>query len=83
MKYLLIGMFDNTSKIKTEKDLRDIYYEHIKDIIYDWKDCKDIDIINSLEEEKNQVYTCNIQKVINVLEDDNWYYTIIKLREEV
>jgi len=74
MKYLLIDNFENTKKIVNEKELRNLYNLLMEEIIFDWKDCKDKTIIENLQKEKEQVYTCNIKQVINAITDiDNFY----------
>ena len=60
-------------RILTEKEVRDIYKENVKDILWSWKDCKDGKIIEDLMEELANVYTCDMQVVINSLSDDMHY----------
>lgn len=76
MKYLLIDNFENTKKIVNEKEIRDIYYKLMEEIIFNWKDCKDKTIIENLQKEKEQVYFCDIKKVISTIMEDDKYYEI-------
>lgn len=72
-KYILINHFDNTETIKTEKELRDLYYQNLKEII---KGCEDKDTLNNLEQEMDNVYMCSLDKVKKTLEEDNFFYEI-------
>ena len=58
------------------KDLRDIYYRTMEDIIFNWKDCEDKDLVRGLEKEKEEVYTADIKKVISRIMEDNWFYEV-------
>lgn len=76
MKYLLTDNFENTQKIVDEKDLRDIYYKNMEEIIYNWQNCGDKKLVEELKKEKENVYNVNIKEVINRIEEDNWFYEI-------
>lgn len=71
--YILVNHFDNTETIKTEKELRDLYYEDLKEII---KECKDNNTIKNLKQELDNVYLCDFNKVKKTLEEDNFFYEI-------
>ena len=73
---ILIDKFDNSQTIKTEKQLRDIYFEHIEEILFNWRDSRDNEILENLKKERDEVYTCDFSRVKKVLEEDNWYYEI-------
>lgn len=75
-KYILQDLFDNTEKYVTEKELRDIYYKTMEEIIYNWKDCGDEKLVEGLKKEKNNVYIVNIKEVICRIEEDNWFYKV-------
>lgn len=76
--YLLEDTFENTSKLVREQYLRELYLKDIEDIIFNWKDCGDESIKLGLEKDKNEVFTCDIKKVITTLmDDDKW----LKIRE--
>lgn len=60
-------------RILSEKEIRDIYKENVMDILYNWKDCGDSKIVNDLMEELANVYTCDMQFVINNLREDMGY----------
>lgn len=71
--YEIEDTFENTKKLVKEQYLRDLYLKDIEDIIFNWKYCGDEKIILDLEKEKSEVFTCDIEKVINTLmEDDVW-----------
>ena len=80
-KYLLIDKFDNTEQVKTEKEIRDLYFDHVEEIIFNWKDCNDPKIFSDLEKEKEEVYTCDFSKVKMIMEEDCWYYEIKEIEE--
>lgn len=80
MKYILIDKFNNTETIKTEKELRDLYYNDVNDIIFNWKNCGDETILKKLEKEKSEVYTCDFYIVKTRLEEDNWFYKIKEVK---
>ena len=71
--YILINHFDNTETIKTEKELRDLYYKDLKEII---KGCEDKNTLKNLEQELANVYLCDLAKVKKCLEEDNFFYEI-------
>lgn len=78
MKYLVIDTFKNTQQIMSEIEVRDIYYKIMEDIVYNWKDCSDKELVKKLEEEKDNVYVTNIEDVIKtIMEDDKW----LKIKE--
>ena len=60
-------------RILSEKEIRDIYKENVMDILYNWKDCGDSKIVNDLMEELANVYTCDMQFVIDNLKEDMGY----------
>ena len=60
-------------RILSEKEIRDIYKENVMDILYNWKDCGDSKIVNDLMEELANVYTCDMQFVIDNLREDMGY----------
>lgn len=74
MKYLVIDTFKNTQQLMSEKEVRDIYAKILEEIIYNWSDCDDKEIISGLKKEKEEVYTKDIKAVIEaIMEDDKWY----------
>lgn len=75
-KYILMDHYDNTSKIVSEKDLRNIYYMTLEEIEWNWKDCNDKDILDGFKKEKKEVYTTSIENVIKRIEEDNWFYKV-------
>lgn len=75
-KYILQDLYDKTEKYVSEKDLRDIYYKAMEEIIYDWKDCGDEKLVEGLKKEKSNVYNVDIKEVITRIEEDNWFYKV-------
>ena len=73
MKYILIDDFNNTRELKTEKELRDLYYQTMEVII---KNCEDEELLKDLKEEQDKVYICDFNKVKSVLEQENGFYKI-------
>lgn len=60
-------------KILTEKEIRDIYKNNVKEVFWNWQGCGDNKILNDLLEELANVYTCNMEIVINNLKEDLGY----------
>lgn len=80
--YRIIDTFDlEETRVVSEKELRDIYKENVKEILFNWWNCGDSKIREDLMEELANVYTCNIQFVINNLKED-LAYNIEKIEED-
>lgn len=72
------------TRIISEKELRDMYKEDIKEIFWNWMDYKDNDrytILSGFMDELAKVYVCNIDFVIARLKEDE-HYTIEKIEME-
>lgn len=76
MDYILIDNFENTRKMMSEKDLRDLYSQLMDELLFNWKDCNDEEILKGLRKEKDEVYTCDIRQVKNAIIDIDGFYEI-------
>ena len=75
MKYLLKDNFEKTEKIVSEKDLRDLYNNLMKEVLFNFKD-SDKETLDGLQKEKSEVYTTDIKNVIMAITDIDRYYEI-------
>lgn len=70
-------------RILTEKEVRDIYKESLKEMFFNWLDYNGEDkdkIFNGFMEELASAYTCNMQLVIDSLKE-SMQYIVEKVKE--
>lgn len=61
------------TRVVSEKELRDMYKEDVKETLFNWWNCGDSKIREDLMEELASVYTCDISLVIIHLKEDMGY----------
>lgn len=76
-KYLVIDKYDDTRTIRTEKELRDLYFNHLEDMIYYWDYLSNNnELLEDIKKERDTAYTCDFSFIKRILESDTWYYEI-------
>lgn len=81
-KYILIDNFEGIETHNVcEETLRDLYNKLMDELLWNWKDCGDANILKGLIEEKYNVYKVDIKQVINAIIDIDGHYEIKEDKE--